>query len=137
MAMKVRKPPYSDVVDLDFRLYVPEISSLCAYSVSCEFERSLPFALRSRAALLSMPSRYPRDEDAINASPDPSPRSMTLSFQQMNLALNICETVINLHRPYYAKALYNHNHDPVESPYALSYLTVIERCVVGNCQLQR
>ncbi|KAI9147388.1 hypothetical protein HJFPF1_12408 [Paramyrothecium foliicola] len=93
MAMKVRKPAYADVTELDQRL--------------CEFERNIPYNLRSRAALLSMPSRYPRLEAAIEASPEPSRRSMTISFQQMNLALNTCETIINLHRPYYAKALYD------------------------------
>ncbi|THC88982.1 hypothetical protein EYZ11_011566 [Aspergillus tanneri] len=114
MAMKVRKPRYSDVIDLDVRLG--------------EFERNVPFSLRCRAALLSMPSRYPQFEAAIEASPEPSRRSMTISFQQMNLALNISETIINLHRPYYAKALYEDKEDTVRSIYATSFLTVIERC---------
>ncbi|KAI2816762.1 hypothetical protein CBS115989_6533 [Aspergillus niger] len=64
---------------------------------------------------------------AIEASPEPSPRSMTISFQQSNLALNISETIINLHRPYYAKALYDIN-ERTKSIYAPSFLTVIERC---------
>ncbi|KAA8642659.1 Zn(II)2Cys6 transcription factor [Aspergillus tanneri] len=117
MAMKVRKPRYSDVIDLDVRLG--------------EFERNVPFSLRCRAALLSMPSRYPQFEAAIEASPEPSRRSMTISFQQMNLALNISETIINLHRPYYAKALYEDKEDTVRSIYATSFLTVIERCAVS------
>ncbi|RAK77690.1 uncharacterized protein BO72DRAFT_477267 [Aspergillus fijiensis CBS 313.89] len=115
MAMKVHKPPYSAVTDLDIRLG--------------EFERNLPFSLRCRAAFLSMPSRYPHVEAAIEASPEPSRRSMTISFQQMNLALNISETIINLHRPYYAKALYDIN-DRMRSVYAPSFLTVIERCAI-------
>ncbi|GLA32183.1 hypothetical protein AnigIFM63326_011322 [Aspergillus niger] len=113
MAMKVRKPPYSAVTDLDVRL--------------ADFERNLPFSLRCRAAFLSMPSRYPHVQAAIAASPEPSPRSMTISFQQSNLALNISETIINLHRPYYAKALYDIN-ERTKSIYAPSFLTVIERC---------
>ncbi|GLA40620.1 hypothetical protein AnigIFM63309_008454 [Aspergillus niger] len=113
MAMKVRKPPYSAVTDLDIRL--------------ADFERNLPFSLRCRAAFLSMPSRYPHVQAAIEASPEPSPRSMTISFQQSNLALNISETIINLHRPYYAKALYDIN-ERTKSIYAPSFLTVIERC---------
>ncbi|RDH28069.1 hypothetical protein BDQ94DRAFT_163103 [Aspergillus welwitschiae] len=114
MAMKVRKPPYSAVTDLDVRL--------------ADFERNLPFSLRCRAAFLSMPSRYPHVQAAIEASPEPSPRSMTISFQQQsNLALNISETIINLHRPYYAKALYDIN-ERTKSIYAPSFLTVIERC---------
>lgn len=47
----------------------------------------------------------------------------------MNLALNVSETIINLHRPYYAKALYDID-DRVKSIYAPSFLTVIERCAV-------
>lgn len=50
----------------------------------------------------------------------------------MNLALNISETIINLHRPYYAKALYENIDDRVASVYAPSYLTVIERCAVSQ-----
>lgn len=116
MAMKVRKPPYTEVTELDLKLY--------------EFERSLPFSIRCRAALLSMPSRYPQPQAAIEASPEPSRTSMAFSFQQMNLALNISETIINLHRPYYARALYDDIKDPVKSVYAPSFLTVIERCAI-------
>ncbi|KAL4893492.1 hypothetical protein BDV59DRAFT_207607 [Aspergillus ambiguus] len=115
MAMKVQQPAYSAVIDLDLRLG--------------EFERNLPFSLRCRAALLAMPSRYPQREAAIEASPEPSRRSMTISFQQTNLALNISETIINLHRPYYARALYD-DSDGVKSVYASSFLTVIERCAI-------
>ncbi|KAL4939489.1 hypothetical protein BDV06DRAFT_198793 [Aspergillus oleicola] len=116
MAMKVRKPPYSHVIDLDLRL--------------SEFERNIPFSLRCRAALLAMPSRYPQFEAAIEASPEPSRRSMTISFQQSNLALNISETIINLHRPYYAKSLYEDVDDRLKSVYAPSFMTVIERCTI-------
>lgn len=52
--------------------------------------------------------------------------------QQTNLALNISETVINLHRPYYAKALYDDVDDPVKSKYAPSFLAVVERCSVES-----
>src|SRR5690242_18285559 len=95
-----------------------------------------------------MPSRYPTPESAIEASPEPSRRSMTVSFhvrcpgppctaandthKQTNLALNISETVINLHRPYYARALYDDVLDPVKSRYAPSFLAVIERCSVRS-----
>ncbi|KAH8587807.1 hypothetical protein B0O99DRAFT_526197, partial [Bisporella sp. PMI_857] len=116
MALKVRKPAFSSVVELDLRL--------------CDFERSLPHYLRCRAALLAMPSRYPNFEKAINESPEPSRRSMTISFQQTNLALNISETIINLHRPYYAKALYGDIDNHAKSAYASSFFTVIERCAI-------
>ena len=55
---------------------------------------------------------------------------MPLSFQQSNLALNLCETVINLHRPYYAKALYDDTDATDKSIYAPSFYAVIERCAV-------
>ncbi|PVH82125.1 hypothetical protein DL98DRAFT_653478 [Cadophora sp. DSE1049] len=116
MAMRVRKPQYSEVTDLDLRL--------------AAFERSLPFSIRCRAALMAMPSRYPQAEAAIEASPEPSRSSMTISFQQTNLALNVSETIINLHRPYFAKALYEHIDDRMKSAYASSFLAVIERCAI-------
>lgn len=109
-----------------------------------DFESNLPYSIRCRTALLAMPSRYPTPESAIEASPEPSRRSMTVSFhvgspdysssaannkhKQTNLALNIAETVINLHRPYYARALYDDVINPVKSRYAPSFLAVIERC---------
>ncbi|KAI0886892.1 fungal-specific transcription factor domain-containing protein [Annulohypoxylon maeteangense] len=114
MAMKIRKPAYSDVMDLDLRLR--------------EFEQNIPFSLRCRAALLATPSRYPQLSAAIEASPEPSRRSLAISFQQTNLALNVSETIINLHRPYYAKALYE--VDSIESIYKSSFYTVIERCAI-------
>ncbi|KAK5094261.1 hypothetical protein LTS08_008681 [Lithohypha guttulata] len=116
LSMKIRRPSYADVVALDRKL--------------AEFEMTIPFSLRCRAAFLSMPSRYPRSQAAIDASPEPSRRSMRLSFQQMNLAFNISETFINLHRPYYAKALYEDIDDRLKSVYAQSFLAVIERCTI-------
>jgi len=78
---------------------------------------------------MAMPSRYPQAEAAIEASPEPSRSSMTISFvQQTNLALNVAETIINLHRPYFAKALYEQIDDRMKSAYASSFLAVIERC---------
>lgn len=51
-------------------------------------------------------------------------------IKQVSLALNISETIINLHRPYYAKHLYDDIDDSVASTYAPSYLSVVERCAV-------
>ncbi|KAI8666838.1 Fungal-trans domain-containing protein [Fusarium keratoplasticum] len=114
MAMKVRRPAYSEVTDLDLRL--------------SEFEHNIPYSLRCRAALLATPSRYPQLETAISASPEPSRMSLTISFQQTNLALNVSETIINLHRPYYARVLHDANHG--ESVYKPSFYIVIERCAI-------
>ncbi|OAA59728.1 Transcription factor [Niveomyces insectorum RCEF 264] len=106
MAMKARRPPYTEVTEMDLKLR--------------GFEQNLPFYIRCRAAFVAMPSRYPRVEDAIEASPEPSRRSMTISFQ----------TVINLHRPYYAKALYEDTGGSDRSIYAPSFYAVIERCAI-------
>ncbi|KAI8667623.1 Fungal-trans domain-containing protein [Fusarium sp. Ph1] len=114
MAMKVRRPAYSEVTDLDLRL--------------SEFEHNIPYSLRCRAALLATPSRYPQLETAISASPEPSRMSLTISFQQTNLALNVSETIINLHRPYYARVLHDADHG--ESVYKPSFYIVIERCAI-------
>ncbi|KAF2675737.1 hypothetical protein K458DRAFT_411013 [Lentithecium fluviatile CBS 122367] len=50
------------------------------------------------------------------------------SVEQMNLALNISETIINFHRPYYAKALHDDNDYRTNLEYAPSFLTLMERC---------
>ena len=150
MTMKVRKPAYSDVTELNSRLYVSKnrqyIMNLISFSY--DFKRNIPFYIRCRAAFLSMPSRYPQYKMAVEASPEPSRRSLTVSFQvsldsicqrghdsnlrqQMNLALNISETIINLHRPYYAKALYEDVQEGIMSPCTPSFLAVVERCSVS------
>lgn len=115
-AMKVRKPLYSQILALGDRLL--------------EFERDVPFHLRCRAAFLSMPSRYPETQGALEASPEPSRRSMGISFQQTNLALNISETIVNLHRPYYAKTIYESPTANRSSTYAQSFMSVVERCAI-------
>ncbi|KAJ4987063.1 transcriptional regulatory protein C1F7.11c 2 [Stagonosporopsis vannaccii] len=115
-AMKVQRPSYSTILELDAKL--------------SSFERNIPFALRSRTAYLSMPSQYSTMEDVLKASPEPSRTSVTVTFQRMNLAFNISETFINLHRPYYAKVLYNPNDESIRSLCAPSFLTTIERCAI-------
>jgi hypothetical protein len=52
--------------------------------------------------------------------------------QQFSLAMNISEMILYLHRPFFAKILYDRNSDPMRSPFALSYLTVVERCTVSR-----
>ncbi|KAL1893125.1 hypothetical protein Sste5346_006557 [Sporothrix stenoceras] len=121
MAMKARRPHYSEVTMLDQKLR--------------KYEQNLPYYIRCRAALVAMVSRYPSPEEAIAVTPEPARRNMPLSFQQSNLCLNLCETVINLHRPYYAKALYDDTDasnatDTHASIYAPSFYCVIERCAM-------
>lgn len=83
MAMKVRKSAYTDVTELDLKLYVSQsvIRVQRLRQPSCDFEQNIPFFLRCRAALLATPSRYPQLEAAIQASPEPSRRSLAISFQ--------------------------------------------------------
>ncbi|EPE06816.1 hypothetical protein F503_03243 [Ophiostoma piceae UAMH 11346] len=116
MAMKARRPLYSEVTALDQKLR--------------KFEQGLPYYIRCRAALVAMLSRYPKAEDAIAAAPEASRLAMTISMQQTNLAINISETVINLHRPYYAKALYDDIEGGDKSLYAPSFYAVIERAAM-------
>ncbi|WWC94364.1 hypothetical protein V866_001206 [Kwoniella sp. B9012] len=114
-AMKVKETPYSSVNELHQRL--------------CEFERQIPFRLRCRAALLALPSVYSNTEAAVRDSPANNQGNLITSFQQCTLAVNISETVLFLHRPFYARAVYEFE-DPTRSTFGLSFLAVVERCHV-------
>lgn len=152
MAMKVRKSAYSDVTELDLKLYV---FALCSSSAKT---KAAQMRLRTEYTLLpSLPSSAIGHAVSISSAGggDPgisgtvpevtgylfpgltvlhpyhsSPKwKLTDPIQQTNLALNVSETIINLHRPYYAKALYD--VDSVESIYKPSFYTIIERCGVS------
>jgi hypothetical protein len=83
MTMKVRRPAYAEVIALDGKLYVHPYLTLSDHTEdsSRDFENNIPYSLRCRAALLSMPSQYPQPDAALNASPEPSKRSIAISFQ--------------------------------------------------------
>lgn len=53
--------------------------------------------------------------------------------QQFTLALNVSESFLFLHRPYFARALHERKPDPTQTEFGQSYLSVIERCNV-SCQ---
>ncbi|KAK6909911.1 hypothetical protein L486_00437 [Kwoniella mangroviensis CBS 10435] len=114
-AMKVNETPYSKVNELHQRL--------------CDFERLIPFRLRCRAALLALPSVYSNTEAAVRDSPPITQSNLILSLQQCTLAINISEAVLFLHRPFYARAMYE-SEDPTRSSFGLSFLAVVERCHV-------
>lgn len=115
---------------------------------SAEFENAIPYSLRFRAALLARPSRYSDPAEAIRESPEESRRdvqrtlqvsgtcevepAIMLTPQQYTLALNICEVMMSLHRPYYVHALHEPVADPTLSVYGQSYLTIVERCNVSS-----
>lgn len=108
----------------------------------------MPFHLRCRSVLLALPSRYPDVESAMRDSPEVNKKNLQKTFQvrekfhptpgprshenqQFTLALNISETILFLHRPYFAKALHERLQDPTRSLYGPSYLAVVERCNVS------
>nr|XP_018266019.1 uncharacterized protein I303_02397 [Kwoniella dejecticola CBS 10117]OBR88177.1 hypothetical protein I303_02397 [Kwoniella dejecticola CBS 10117] len=105
-------------------------SILSLYTQLCTFERTLPFDLRCRTAMLSLPSEYPDTNYAKEQSPDVTRRNLKKTFQQFTLALNISEHVLFLHRPYFVMAMHDQPVDPTRSVYGRSYLAVIERCSV-------
>ena len=96
-----------------------------------EFEENLPYRLRCRTSLLALPSVYSSAEEAVRASPDTDRWDLQLTFRQFFLSLLISEALINLHRPYFVKALKS-GSDPVKSPWGASFLVVIERSNVST-----
>ncbi|UOH84813.1 hypothetical protein LQV05_001627 [Cryptococcus neoformans] len=114
LAMKVDPPSYDTVTTLHKHL--------------CDFEHQVPYHLRCRTALLALPSIYPDPTQAVRDSPEVSKRDLHRTFQQFTLYVNISETLLFLHRPYFAKALHERLSDPTRSIYGQSYLSVVERC---------
>lgn len=113
--MDVRPTSYASIENLYDRL--------------CAFERHIPFHLRCRTALLSLPSVYADADSATRDSPAIT-NNLHLTFQQFTLALNVSETILFLQRPYFVRALQEAPHDPTTSRYGKSYLAVVERCNV-------
>ncbi|WWC67436.1 uncharacterized protein I206_101344 [Kwoniella pini CBS 10737] len=103
---------------------------LSLYTQLCTFERTLPYDLRCRTSMLSLPSEYPDTNFAKEQSPEITRRNLKKTFQQFTLALNISEHVLFLHRPYFVMAMHDQPIDPTRSVYGRSYLAVIERCSV-------
>ncbi|CED84351.1 Zn(2)-C6 fungal-type DNA-binding domain [Phaffia rhodozyma] len=94
------------------------------------FERSIPFWLRCRPALLATPSAYPDFKEATRCSPELNKSELKLTFQQHTHVLNICEAIMFLLRPYFARALQELPIDPSQNRYGEAYLAVVERCGV-------
>jgi hypothetical protein len=92
-----------------------------------EFEKNLPYRLRCRTALLALPSLYSSSADAIATSPETDRWDLQLTFRQHFISLLISESLINLHRPYFVKALQSYASDPVKSPWGASFLVIVER----------
>ncbi|KAL1404878.1 hypothetical protein Q8F55_008489 [Vanrija albida] len=113
-SMRVRTPPYSSVQEISRRI--------------SEYESNLPFEMRCRPYMAALPSLFPDPDSAALASPPIDRRNLQKSFQVFTVGIKLSECLIDLHRPYYWKALSENPSDPTRSKFAPSYLTVVERC---------
>lgn len=117
---------------------------------STTFERNIPYGLRCRAVLLALPSLYPDSETATRESPELTRKDLRKTLQvrfertvlgsvtaladlqQFTIALNVSESLLFLHRPYFARALHERKADPTQTEFGQSYLCVVERCNVSQ-----
>lgn len=97
----------------------------------CAFERRIPYDLRCRTALVSLPSAYPDARVAEAESPALNRRDLRRAFEQHWLALIVSETIVNLNRPYFIKALVERPDDPTRTAYGQAFLSVLERSNVS------
>ncbi|OCF31477.1 hypothetical protein I316_06879 [Kwoniella heveanensis BCC8398] len=106
-------PPYEIIIDL--------------YEKLRSFERSIPYYIRCRTALLALPSLYTDASKAEAESPALNKRDLRRTFEQYSLAMMISETIVNLYRPYFMRALIECPGDPLRTVYGQAYLSVVER----------
>jgi hypothetical protein len=97
----------------------------------CAFERRIPYDLRCRTALVSLPSAYPDARVAEAESPALNRRDLRRAFEQHWLALIVSETIVNLNRPYFIKALVERPEDPTRTAHGQAFLSVLERSNVS------
>jgi hypothetical protein len=102
----------------------------CAH-VRCAFERRIPYDLRCRTALVSLPSAYPDARVAEAESPALNRRDLRRAFEQHWLALIVSETIVNLNRPYFIKALVERPEAPTRTAHGQAFLSVLERSNVS------
>ncbi|WOO86263.1 putative transcriptional regulatory protein [Vanrija pseudolonga] len=113
-SMQVRTPPYSRVEEITKRISA--------------FEINVPFEMRCRPYLCALPSLYPDPDSAVLATPPIERRNLQKAFQVFTVGIKVSECLIDLHRPYFWRALSENASDPTRSKFAPSYLTVVERC---------
>nr|XP_018266025.1 uncharacterized protein I303_02403 [Kwoniella dejecticola CBS 10117]OBR88183.1 hypothetical protein I303_02403 [Kwoniella dejecticola CBS 10117] len=97
------------------------------YETLRAFERSIPFHLRCRTALLALPSLYSDAKMAEAESPEVNKRDLRRTFEQFSLSMIVSETIVNLNRPYFMRALIECPIDPLRTMYGQAYLSVVER----------
>jgi hypothetical protein len=100
----------------------------------CAFERRIPYDLRCRTALVSLPSAYPDARVAETESPALNRRDLRRAFEQHWLALIVSETIVNLNRPYFIKALVERPEDPTRTAHGQAFLSVLERSNVSSAR---
>ncbi|KAI5478846.1 hypothetical protein MNV49_004578 [Pseudohyphozyma bogoriensis] len=94
-----------------------------------DFEASVPFYMRCRPAWSAIASLGESSEAATMATPEIQRLNFKLSFQQHTLAMNICEAVLSLQRPFFTRALFQSPRDLTKSRFYPSVTAVFERCL--------
>ncbi|ORY30771.1 hypothetical protein BCR39DRAFT_598252 [Naematelia encephala] len=105
-------------------------AAISLYEQICHLESCIPFELRCRAAMRALPSKFPDTNMADAETPEMNKRDLKRTFQQFHLALMISETIVNLFRPFFIRALTERPDDPIRSAYGQAVLSVLERCNV-------
>lgn len=109
----------------------PKLIFVACADDRCAFERRIPYDLRCRTALVSLPSAYPDARVAETESPALNRRDLRRAFEQHWLALIVSETIVNLNRPYFIKALVERPDDPTRTAHGQAFLSVLERSNVS------
>lgn len=68
---------------------------------------------------------------AETESPAINRRDLRRTFEQHWLALIVSETIVNLYRPYFIKALVERPTDPTRTAHGQAFLSVLERSNVS------
>lgn len=107
----VKPPTYDTVIGLDREIR--------------QYEKNIPLHLRCKAAsVVRNSSNYPIN-DSIQ-----EPVAEELILQQHTLAMNVNECLLYINRRYFAHALKTHPENPLKSPFAQSFVAVMECCRV-------
>ncbi|KAM0746825.1 hypothetical protein T439DRAFT_329514 [Meredithblackwellia eburnea MCA 4105] len=120
-ATRVEAVPYKDVQALWKKL--------------CDFEASTPYYLRCRPAWLAIVSVSQPSDSPPLPSPEVQTHNLKLTFQQHQLAMNVCEGVLTLQRPFFTRALCQSSGDLTSSRFYPSVIAVFERCLALNAIL--
>ncbi|EOQ98759.1 hypothetical protein J056_002869 [Wallemia ichthyophaga EXF-994] len=105
----VKPPTYDVVIALDREVR--------------QYDKDIPPHLRcNAAAVVRNSSNYPLKREAVDGE--------ELILQQHTLAMNVNECLLYINRRYFAHALKTHPQNPLKSPFAQSFIAVMECCRV-------